>query len=147
MTEIQKLIQEIQDNNILVSSLLRKTKILASELDQKDFLDWVNLELNGYKDDSAYPDYRKLSGEIKGWNPYRGWIPVLFESSEVEGALASRQTKQSIPEIEELLSSKSGSFEMPYPASVANQILNDSSIKTKVSLLIDRSEIPFLSGF
>jgi len=136
---MQKLIKEIQDKNIPVSDLLRKAKVLASKLDQEDFLDWVNLELAGYKDDSAYPDYRKLSGQIKAWNPYHGWQPVLFEKSKIEKTLTSRNTKQSVGEIEELFNSNTEVYEMPYPASAAAQILARSEIKTKVSLFLDRS--------
>lgn len=141
MTQIDELIKEIQDQNVPVSSLLRKAKVLASKLDQTDFLNWINSELDGYKDDETYPDYRSLSGQIKALNPYHGWVPVLFKKSEIEKTLSTRKTKQSVPEIEELLSNKSGSYEMPYPASAANQILRDSPIKTKVSLFLDGSTL------
>jgi len=141
MTQIEELIKEVQDQNVPVSSLLRKAKVLASKLEQTDFLNWVNSELDGYDDDDTYPEYRNLSGQIKAWNPYRGWIPVLFKKSEIEKTLSTRETKQSIPEIEELLSSKSGNYEMPYPASAANQILKNSPVKTRVSLFIDSSTL------
>lgn len=140
MTKIKEFIKRVQDENVSVSALLREAKVLVNDLGQTDFLSWINLELGGYKDNDLYPDLRSLRGQIKAWNPYRGWVPVLFKSSEIEKKLSTRNTRQSISEIEELLSDKSASYEMPYPASIANQIL-EGDLKTKVSLFIDRSSL------
>ncbi|PCI21382.1 hypothetical protein COB64_00675 [Candidatus Wolfebacteria bacterium] len=141
MTKVQEFIKKIQDHSLSVSSLLMEVKVLASKLDQVDFLSWIELELNGYKDSSAYPDYRNMPGQVKAWNPYQGWVPVLFKKSDIERTISSRRANQSISEIEELISNKSDSYEMPYSASSANEILKDSPVKTKVSLFIDRSAL------
>ncbi|MDX1536033.1 MAG: hypothetical protein R3346_04735 [Candidatus Spechtbacterales bacterium] len=141
MPKIQELTAEIQDSNIPVSTLLRKVKVFAEKLGQKDFLEWVNLELNGYASDSAYPEYRKISGQVKGWNPYRGWIPLHFTKKETQELISSRYIKQSVSEMEELLNSDTERFEMPFSDEVASQILADSEPKTKVSLFFDRSTI------
>jgi len=141
MTTIQALIKEIQDQGIPASSLLRKEKILASKLGQEDFLSWINLELAGYKDDSVYPDYRKLSGQIKALNPILGWRPVLFNKAKIEKKLSSRNIKQSASAIEELLADSSKEYEMPYPDEVGAQILAKSEPRTKVSLFLDRAAL------
>lgn len=138
MTKIEEFIKKVQDENNTVSSLLREAKILAGDLGQTDFLDWINLELEGYKQVDKYPEYRSLSGEMKAWNPYHGWVPVIHKSSEIEKQLCTRSANQSTREIEELLSNKSDSYEMPYPASAANQIL-EGEFKTKLSMFISRS--------
>ncbi|XOB41334.1 MAG: hypothetical protein ACKKMW_01215 [Candidatus Nealsonbacteria bacterium] len=140
MKKIEKLIENIKDENISTSSLLREAKILANDLDQAEFLSWINLELEGYKNNDSYPSYRNLNGQIKAWNPYYGWIPVIHKNPENERMLSKRRTKQSIGEIEELLSQKSSSYEMPYSDSVANQILK-GPYRTKASFFIDRSSL------
>jgi len=141
MTKIESFIKNIQDENISVSSLLREAKLLATELGQTDFVSWLNLELEGYKkDDDSYPDYRSLKGQMKAWNPFRGWVPVIHKTSKIEKQLCTRRPNQSVREIEELLSSKSNSYEMPYPASVADQIL-EGGVKTKLSMFISRSDL------
>lgn len=137
---MNNLIKDIVDNNILVSNLLRKVKVLLAKLNQPEFLEWVNKELNGYGEKDKYPDYRKLSGEVKFWNPQLGWCPVLFHDSKMEKQISTRNIKQSVVELEELLSDNSVSYEMPYSASAAKTIMKGAPLQTKVSLFISRTE-------
>ena len=48
------LLREIQeaaiDGSIDLPTLLRKCKVLAARLGNDDFTDWVDAELNGYKE-------------------------------------------------------------------------------------------------
>ena len=48
-----------------IMNLLRKAYLVARKLKLQEFEDWVNNELNGYKDSDKIPDYRLLRGEIK----------------------------------------------------------------------------------
>lgn len=112
-------------------------KAIATKLNQTEFLTWIDKELNGYDDNDKCPEYRKLSGQVKFWNPYRGWCPVIFSNTKIEEVFSYRYSKQSIDETEELLKSNNNEFEMPFPADIANQIMN-SYPKTEVSLMINR---------
>ena len=82
-----------KDTDIL--SLMRKAYLIARKLKLKEFEEWISCEQNGYDADKEVPDYRKIAGEIKAWNPYHGWIPVIFEETtpfhehEVRDTLAS----------------------------------------------------------
>ncbi|HEY4522206.1 MAG TPA: hypothetical protein VJH91_01040 [Candidatus Paceibacterota bacterium] len=147
MNEIQHFIKSAQDAKIPVTSLLRQAKVLATKLAQTDQLLWIGKELGGYREDEQLPEYRIAQGILRGWNPFRGWIPLMFKNHKVEKTLSSRGTKQSIPEIEDLLESKSDEFEMPYPMSAANKILADNETKTKVSLFIPRSSLIGLTNY
>lgn len=140
MTNIQAFIKDVKDEKIAVSRLLRDAKLIADKLEQLDFLSWINLEIKGYEKGNNYPDYRVVKGQMKAWNPFHGWVPVLLKTSEEEEQYCKRKVNQSIREIEEILLSTSDSFEMPYPASFANQII-EGDLKTKVSMFIDRSAI------
>lgn len=134
--------QDIINQDIPVSNLLRRAKSLATKLNQAEFLKWINKELNGYANDDQYPDYRKISGEVKFWNPFYGWSPIIFSDPKIEKKISLRYTKQSIEEIEELLKpGRKGEFEMPYPADIAASIMSGASFSTKVSLLFDRSAL------
>ena len=74
------LLREIQlaatDNNIDISTVLRKSKMLAVRLRSSEFEDWVNRELNGYSEASDLPPYRVVSAPaqahlrdaFKDWN-------------------------------------------------------------------------------
>jgi hypothetical protein len=55
---IQQIISDLtNDDKSLVSSLL-KTKVFASRIKNKNLLEWVNREINGYSMDDSLPDYR-----------------------------------------------------------------------------------------
>lgn len=66
-----------KDADIL--SLLRKAYLVARKLKLNDFEELVRHELNGYNTEDKLPDYRIYKGEVKAWNPYHGWIPVIFD--------------------------------------------------------------------
>lgn len=64
------LLREIQDvaidQNSDVLSLLRRCKVLATRLKNKEFSQWVDWELNGYKNTEDLPDYRIITVHSKG---------------------------------------------------------------------------------
>jgi len=66
-----KLLNEIRDeitnSNSDLSSTLRKAKILAASLKNKQFRLWLNNELSGYKEGSELPDYRIIFTQSFGF--------------------------------------------------------------------------------
>jgi hypothetical protein len=134
------LLEDVQDKNVAVSNLLRKAKVIAHKLDGKEFLQWIDAELNGY-DNETVPDYRMVRGQVKALNPYRGWVPVIFGDAEAEKTVSTGGAGPSVSEIEELLNNDSPTYEMPYPDSVAAQMLSDAPIRTKAVLVIGRGSL------
>lgn len=63
-----------------VLNVLRKAYLVARKLKLKDFEEWINHEMNGYGLNDAIPRYRIYHGEVTAFNPYRGWIPVIFNT-------------------------------------------------------------------
>lgn len=59
-----------------VLTVLRKTKRLASKLSRTDILDWLNSELNGYKNDQDVPAYRQVASTV-AYNT-NGYVPAGF---------------------------------------------------------------------
>jgi hypothetical protein len=49
-----------------LSDILRKAKVLASQLGSKELDSWVSQELDGYKDKNSLPDYRVLPTSVAG---------------------------------------------------------------------------------
>lgn len=74
------LVLELQRDalNPSVSTLdiLRKALVVARKLNLKDFEHWIKLELDGYPSEDV-PDYRRTQGQLRAWNPYHGWQPVV----------------------------------------------------------------------
>jgi AbiTii-like protein len=64
------LLRDIQDaaisSNVDISTVLRKCKVLAVRLGNKNFQKWVDEELNGYSDVKELPEYRIFNVHSKG---------------------------------------------------------------------------------
>jgi hypothetical protein len=85
---IVELQRDALDKNVSVSELLRKALVVARKLKLSELQKWIENELNGYKDET--PDYRVAFGQIRGWNPYNGWVPLIFEDHKEAEALSKR---------------------------------------------------------
>lgn len=139
--KLQELKNDATKSEIKVSELLRRAKIVVGESD-KEFLVWIEKELNGYGKDKKVPAYRMIHGEPKGWNPYRGWIPFVISNPESQELISTRGSSQSVAELESLASNKSSSYlEMPYPAKNQADFSKSVGMDTKFSLLISSSAI------
>lgn len=106
---IQQLQIDATNKDVSTSQLLRKAKIAAVKLGLKDFLIWINFELDGYANDAILPSYRTVPVELKAFNPFRGWLPVRFQDVETQNTLSSREVLQPLGELETLV--KSGNNE------------------------------------
>lgn len=101
------------DPNSKTSDLLRKALVVATKLEIQDIEDWINNELNGYKNEDETPDYRQFQGEIKYWNQRHGWCPVIISEPKTNKLLTNRANTQAIAEIE-LLEDSSKNDKMLY---------------------------------
>jgi len=108
------------------TDVLRQAYIIARKLKTKDFEIWISNELNGYKEDANIPEYRNIFGNIKAWNPYRGWVPVIIDDIEVYDKLTMSKIGQGIPELENIInqSGKKGMVSINLPDSF-NQLISD----------------------
>jgi len=128
---------------IKLSDLLRKSLLVSYKLDLQDFRDWIEQELNGYKATDNIPDYRQLAGEVRCWNPYRGWMPLIFEDPEESKRLSKRMCSQSIPELEHLLEKPTNEslLHMPFPPEMGSQLSEAVEYETKFSLFVQKVSI------
>lgn len=123
---MDSLVHELQrdslNKNIEISDLLRKALLVSRKLQIKDIIEWLNFELNGYEN-TIIPEYRKVNGELKAFNPYNGWIPV-FISTEWQETLCHQYLGGSISQIEHLLvTSKGGHCLYKYPGDIQQIIM------------------------
>ena len=131
------LFAEIQ-NDILgdkpISSILRKARILAHDLKNQDFNNWIEFELNGYEVESApIPDYRKLRTPIFG--DFMGGftnvlIPLHFFSKEWREKLESpKYMRDGAKTIEDYIVSANNAnkdeFQTPLPPSALKNLHNN----------------------
>ena len=97
--ELQK---EALEDNVSIESLMRKAYLVARKLNLTEFEEWINQEQNGYK--GQVPEYRYIVGEIKAWNPYYGWIPMVF-SADIADMISKMPIPTSISELQDLYKS------------------------------------------
>lgn len=138
---VLELQREALDQTVNVSQLLRKALIVARKLSLAEFQSWVERELNGYRDASDIPDYREAFGEVKAWNPYHGWMPVVFQDSKKAELLSRRKNGQSVAELEDLLTGKAESFHVPFPPEIRKHVCRGIGYQTEVSLFVPQSSI------
>ena len=114
---------ELLSSDCDIVSALRKAHIIASKLNLAEFDSWILSELNGYKCDTEIPEYRRIMGILKAFNPYHGWIQVLFQDGKTEEMVCNRKLNISISAIIELSSkSKDEYVYMNIPADAARTI-------------------------
>lgn len=116
------LIEEIQSDafnqNVPISSLLRKVRAAAVKLDLPPTEEWVEAELNGYEE-GELPEYRILYGKPKALNPFHGWIPIIFDQDGLNQSLSTCAVGQSIASLEALLQSNdTDHLQFPIPPAI-----------------------------
>jgi hypothetical protein len=84
-----RLVHELQqaalDEKSSVSFLLRKALVVATKLSVSDFELWAGSELEGYQDGQLpLPEYRKVHGAPKVWNPYHGYQDLQCASAKLK---------------------------------------------------------------
>lgn len=123
-----------------IMNLLRKAYLVARKLKLQEFEDWVNNELNGYKDLDKIPDYRLLRGEIKAWNPYNGWIPVILQddNEKITTHLASDSLANLINVYE---NSGNKMAVLQFSATINNLLSKCMGFDTKYALMIGTNQI------
>lgn len=109
------------NREVPVSDLLRRAKVVATKLDAKDALTWINHELDGYIGIPAkdLPPYRVLNSQPRYFNAYHGWRPLLSEDAEMTEMLTIAFVFQSAGSLEAIVKDKKNeTLSLPYPNSL-----------------------------
>lgn len=138
---VEELQREALDRNIPVSDLLRKALAVSKKLKISHIEEWINNELNGYRSGAKIPYYREVQGQVKSLNPYHGWVPVCFETSEMAKMFSIRKISSSIGELDDLQANRNGgSMLMPFHPEILNKLMEYSD-GCEVNLFIPPSSI------
>ncbi|WP_270433432.1 ABC transporter substrate-binding protein [Holdemanella biformis] len=137
--ELQK---EILKQDCDIVNILRRAHVIASKLQLNEFDAWINDELNGYPDQVSCPEYRKIKGVLKAFNPYNGWIPTMISDVEIEKDVCERKLANSISEIVSLC--REGNDLVSEFSGAQTEILNKmfrTPFPMKYALLISRTSV------
>ena len=106
MTLVHDLQRKALDQNIPVSDLLRMAYMVAVKLNLDDFKQWLDNELNGYRNADDLLEYRFITGFIRSYNPYHGWQDVMVVDKWLTNTLKHLPVVDKISEVEKLAESK-----------------------------------------
>jgi len=131
-----KLVREIRDGvvdqNVSLSAVLRKAKILAASLQNVDFRKWVDSELNGYEGNIELPLYRKLISPVLAnfsgsfGNYVRGYqLPVALLPQKFKIMAEAVPLGNPIKEIESLAAAGKESLRHPWPTEAVMLLRDD----------------------
>jgi len=141
---VLELQQEILSTNCDILSALRKAHVIARKLNLVEFDSWIQGELQGYKEYSDIPDYRSVHGSLQAWNPYRGWIPTMIPSSEMEQTICNHKLRDSLSSLIELYNKNStGSFEIQFNGEILSALnkMFDVPIEMKFVLKVGAHQL------
>ena len=119
---ILELQADAMNDNVSIQSLLRKAYAIAIKLSVEDSRQWIEAELNGYDVGNEVPMYRRIKGALQAVNPVRGLIPVHVGDTEMEDTISVFHFRQSIAEIEGIVSKHSKGFLIPFTGSQLSSI-------------------------
>lgn len=134
---------DVLDQRVTTSDLLRRAFVIARKLSLGEFEAWINHELNGYGPTDVVPEYRIVHGDVRGWNPFRGWIPVIFEGADEADAASRRGIGQSIAELEQLLSGfqPGGQLHIPFTHQIQRSLSASVGFETTFFLFVSHTAI------
>ena len=105
-------------------TLLRKCRVLASRLQNDDFKQWVQSELDGYREGVDVPEYRRLRCPSYGYfsGPFgrqlkNAPIPESYIPKDLRKQLSEVQLRGGVSELADLVRDcKSGVLTMNWPS-------------------------------
>jgi len=136
---VMELQREAMDESISIESLLRKAYLVSKKLKLKEFEEWIKQEQNGYS--KEVPGYRNVAGELKAWNPYHGWVPVIF-SGEVGEWASKMKLVHSISALSDVYNSSDNIIRLSI-SSAYSQWLDEHTdlVPTKYEFFVSKSEL------
>ena len=93
---VLELQQDLLSKDCDVLNALRKAHIIATKLKLSEFDSWIQNELNGYATEEDAPEYRRVCGTLKAFNPYRGWIPAIIKNASLENMVCKPKMRDPI---------------------------------------------------
>lgn len=61
-----KIIKDLANGEVDTMTALKRAKVLISELQDNELLNWINREISGYPIEATLPDYRIVEGNLLG---------------------------------------------------------------------------------
>lgn len=150
---IKQLIEDITFDKITLAQALTRAKLIAYKIDNKELINWISKETNGYNDLDILPDYRRIPCDTYAVQnlPFgqRQTVPIDLSKLDesLNGNIYMADCKQSVSILENNLKNANGKaygneqFPTPVVSMISKQINvnNIVEIHRKVSFsLLER---------
>lgn len=132
------------ESEVHTTVLLRKALVVARKLSVPEFQEWISFELNGYGKGNDIPEYRQIRGEIKAWNPYHGYVPVIIQDPKMAGDLSQRAIGQAIGELESFTQNPKNStspLQVKFSPSTEKNLMHAMRVPLQPTLHVSPSEV------
>lgn len=123
-----------------VTDLLRMALAASKKLGIEDMEQWIAWELDGYPSTDDLPDYRKLSGIIRVWNPYHGLQPLHMPADIAEAAQRVWLT-DAIASLEDTVAGSDGMVQYALPAGKANALMKGMEVALEPRMFVSSSAL------
>ncbi|MFL0194176.1 hypothetical protein ACJDU8_01020 [Clostridium sp. WILCCON 0269] len=137
--ELQK---EAYNDKSSISTLIRKSYVVAKKLQICEFEKWLNSEMNGYNcRDEEIPDYRQITCELKAFNPFRGWIPTIMDNTQIAELINIQKIRDPITNLENLSKAHSQYITLRINNERRKLLSDWFGFDTKYELFISRTQL------
>lgn len=137
---VPELANMASDPNVATTDLLRRALVAATRLNVPETAAWIKSELDGYDED--VPSYRVIYGELVVHHPYQGLTPYRIKSEELMDMITEHKERQSIPELERVLSkNESNFFTRGFPSQQENLLMQGMPFAMRPQLKFASSQI------
>jgi hypothetical protein len=138
---VEELQRDALDPNVSVADLLRKASAVASKLSLDTFAKWCKSERDGYRNGDV-PAYRNCGGTLRAFNPYRGWIPVVFHDARFERLCSSYSETSAVGILDDLLrGDNEGTYQRKVPPEVSHELMKDDPDPMELRLHVSRAQV------
>lgn len=127
-----QIIKDLANGKCDLGTALKRTKVLLKLLGNEEVLQWINCEIEGYKNEDTIPEYRSFMGVFVGTymigtmgyhENYRNVsIPMGKMPEKKRELILTAQVNQGISTLEQMLKDPNGRFSKPIPADIYRAI-------------------------
>ncbi|MGI9072250.1 MAG: hypothetical protein ACR2JB_13275 [Bryobacteraceae bacterium] len=129
------------DNEKSVVEVLRKALVVARKLSLSEPQEWIEKELKGYKSGDARPPHRLLIAQIRAWNPYHGWVPIIFDNPDEARHLSKCYVGQPVGELDDLIRRGVGALEFPFDPTSLHRFMKSLDVPVQPTRHLDRARV------
>lgn len=138
--ELQK---ECLNPALSYANLFQKAYFIAQKLEQKEMVDFLKNEINGYKNIDELPDIRYVDLTYKAFNPMRGWIPFQIPSTGIYSKLLKGPIFLSVGEMQKFLDAEDSVLNTVVPFELQRELIKNSNMffDTEIKAFFSKTQL------